>query len=228
MSAAAKGGPRYDLSLASEERRSIENAIWLCQVCAKLIDNDPAHYTVDLLRQWKRLSEEASRLAIETRGMAEHEPAINDVELIKFFAQCFDRPAFQDPFHQEGSMEAFDKAMEDTLTAINTGCLRSRDGGVLSRARGKSFLTNANWRQRMDAIADLLRAVRSRYDDAKTKGDIHVGPQRDGREFYCIHDPGVSDWMDSTRSQILQVFAEVCTEAHVHPPVFPRHHPRHW
>ena len=30
----------------------------------------------------------------------------------------------QDAFHQEGSMEAFDRAMEDTLTAINTGCLR--------------------------------------------------------------------------------------------------------
>ncbi len=34
-------------------------------------------------------------------------------------------------------MEAFDKAIEDTITAINTGCLRSRDGTILAQAKGK-------------------------------------------------------------------------------------------
>lgn len=134
VTAAAKGGPRYDNKLSKEERESIENGIWLCQVCAKLIDNDPLHYPVDHLRQWKRLSEEAARLAIETGQSGDPQTRMNDVDLIRFFAQCFDRPVFQDPFHQEGSMEAFDKAIEDTLTAINTGCLRSRDGGILSRS----------------------------------------------------------------------------------------------
>jgi len=47
-------------------------------------------------------------------------------------------------------MEAFDKAMEDTLPAINTGCLRARDGAILSRSWGKSFLSNTKWRQQMD------------------------------------------------------------------------------
>lgn len=227
ITAASKGGPRFDSLLSKNDRRSIENAIWLCQICAKLVDNDPLLYTRDLLLEWKRLSEEAARLAIEVRQTGGSQAKINDVDLIRFFAQCFDRPAFQDPFHQEGSMEAFDKAMEDTLTAINTGCLRARDGATLFQSWGKSFLSNTKWRKQMDVIADLLRAIRSRYEDGRLKGTIHVSQQPGDREFYCINDPEIADWMDSTRSQILGIFAEISEEAGIESRRFLRHH-RHW
>jgi hypothetical protein len=58
ISAASKGGPRFDPSSTSAERCSIENAIWLCQICAKLVDNDPMTYSVGVLRRWK-VTEEA-------------------------------------------------------------------------------------------------------------------------------------------------------------------------
>ena len=51
--AASPGGPCYDPSLSREERSGHKNGIWLCQTCAKLIDNDPARFTVDVLRKWK-------------------------------------------------------------------------------------------------------------------------------------------------------------------------------
>ena len=51
--AAASGGPRYDPKMTPEERKSVENGIWLCQVHAKVIDSDTAHYTVELLREWQ-------------------------------------------------------------------------------------------------------------------------------------------------------------------------------
>ena len=181
-----------------------------------------------MLREWKRLSEEAALLEIEDGRPTDKRPHIDDLNLIRFYAQCFDRPAFQDPFRQEGSMEAFDDAIADTLTALNTGSLRDRkDGAVLSQSWGKSFLTNAKWRQHMDVIADLLRAIRARYRDAKQTGVIHTNKHADGPESYCINDHTVSDWMDSTRSQILQLFSEVCEEAGVTAPIFPRFHPRH-
>lgn len=44
-----------------------------------------------------------------------------DKDLIKFFVECFDQLAFQDDIRQEGRMEDFDKATEDTLIALNTG-----------------------------------------------------------------------------------------------------------
>jgi len=61
ITAAAPGGPRYDPSLSAVERSSIENAIWLCQTCAKLIDNDSLRYTVSVLKDWK-VSAEAKAL----------------------------------------------------------------------------------------------------------------------------------------------------------------------
>jgi hypothetical protein len=60
ITAAAPGGPRYDPSLTPEERRHPDNAIWLCQNCAKLVDNDPARFTVDLLRKWKAEAEKGA------------------------------------------------------------------------------------------------------------------------------------------------------------------------
>ena len=58
----------------------------------------------------------------------------NDISLIKFFVQCFDRPAFQDNINQEGRMEDFDKAIEDTIIALNTGILRTRDGAIIKQS----------------------------------------------------------------------------------------------
>lgn len=65
ITAAAPGGPRYDPNLTSEQRRHPDNAIWLCQTSAKLIDNDPARYTASLLRTWKSQAEQE---ALESLG----------------------------------------------------------------------------------------------------------------------------------------------------------------
>jgi len=228
ITAASKGGPRYDSKMSTQERKSEANGIWLCQVCAKLIDNDPIRYDIDLLRRWRRLSEEAARLDIEAPASNEKAGHVTDTDLIRFYAQCFDRPAFQDHFHREGSMEAFDRAIEDTITAINTGCLRARDGGILTRSKGKAFLEQADWRQRMDLIVDLLRAIRSRYDDARKTGAIYVSDSSDGHSFYDIRDPAVADWIDQTRSQVLEIFGEICRDARLAVPVFPRQRSRYW
>jgi hypothetical protein len=44
ITAASEGGPRYDPSLTSKRRGHPDNGTWLCQNCAKLIDNDPERY----------------------------------------------------------------------------------------------------------------------------------------------------------------------------------------
>src|SRR5436309_1512680 len=65
ITAASPGGPRFDPVLASNERSAIENAIWLCQSCAKLIDADPVRYTVPVLTSWKEAAESAARRELE-------------------------------------------------------------------------------------------------------------------------------------------------------------------
>lgn len=226
IAAAAKGGARYESSMQPEERASIENCIWLCQTCAKLVDNDPASYTSDLLRRWRTLAEEAALIEIES--LPSSNITVPDVELIKFYCQCFDRPAFQDPFHQEGSMEAFDRAIEDTITALNTGCLRSRDGSILQVAKGKAYISRRDWRTKLDLVVDMLRAIRSRYEIAVKQGQIHLGSASGQQQFYCFHDPSVARWMDETRVQIIAILAGICGEAGIQPPRGPRPRQAGW
>jgi hypothetical protein len=54
----SKGGKRYDKSMSSKERKSVDNCIWLCKTHARLIDTDENKYTVEVLRQWKKDTEE--------------------------------------------------------------------------------------------------------------------------------------------------------------------------
>ena len=58
ITAASKGGPRYDENITSQERASAENGIWLCQSCSKLIDSDVNRYTIAKLKKWKEISEQ--------------------------------------------------------------------------------------------------------------------------------------------------------------------------
>ncbi len=72
ITAAAEGGPRYDHTLTSKERRSISNGIWLCQNCAKLIDNDEKIYSIELILEWKQVSEENCRRELEGKPLIEY------------------------------------------------------------------------------------------------------------------------------------------------------------
>jgi hypothetical protein len=53
ITAASEGGPRFDPSLTQEERSGATNGVWLCQTCAKLVDNDERRFSADELRHWK-------------------------------------------------------------------------------------------------------------------------------------------------------------------------------
>jgi hypothetical protein len=57
ITAASAGGPRFDAGLSPEQRASAANGIWLCQNCAKLVDNDAQRFTADLLQEWKAAAE---------------------------------------------------------------------------------------------------------------------------------------------------------------------------
>lgn len=57
---ASKNGPRYRVEQTSEQRKSIENGIWLCRICDKKVDGDEARYPAELLRAWKVMAEHAA------------------------------------------------------------------------------------------------------------------------------------------------------------------------
>lgn len=58
--AAASGGPRYDPKMTSEERRSPNNGIWMCQLHSKAVDAKDSVFTVELLQKWKAQAQKDS------------------------------------------------------------------------------------------------------------------------------------------------------------------------
>ena len=218
--AASPGGLRYDKNQTQEERKSIENGIWLCQTHGKLVDSDEKRYTVDILKKWKKLSEMAALLEIE---QSDSKYLINDIKIIETYMVLFDRPAFQHSFDQEGSMENFDKAIEDTIIALNTGTIRIRNGGIIHTTEGKSYIDNLDWRERLNVISDLLSALRERYSLAVKQKEISLSNNSDDNQWYCINSRELSEWFDSTRNEVLQIFSSICSEAGLKPAyLFPR------
>ncbi len=101
ISAASECGPRFDPTMTSEQRKEIENGIWLCQNCGKLVDNDEQRYTRELLLEWKRSSEEAAFNDVQNMPGSTKSDISNDVRLLQFYSQCLDRPAFRIPFREK-------------------------------------------------------------------------------------------------------------------------------
>jgi hypothetical protein len=64
ITAASPGGPRYDPDLLPEERSATSNGIWLCQTCAKLIDNDVIQFPVEVLTKWKAAAEAEAKARV--------------------------------------------------------------------------------------------------------------------------------------------------------------------
>lgn len=214
--AASQNGPRYDDLMTTDERTAIENGIWLCQSCSKIIDDDTAKYTSDLLMAWKESAENLALAELVSPANAQNQS--EDKEILLFFAQCFDRPAFQHPIEQEGHMDDLDRAIADTIIALNTGVLRTRDGDILRTAKGKTSISNPAWKKKLNTIVDMLVAIRQRLKIAKD--DNIYWARSDG--FYCFNDRGIAEWIDITRGEIIKIFSSICKEAGIAELHFPR------
>jgi hypothetical protein len=143
----------------------IDNAIPLCPNCHDEIHGSHAlgrttrGYTVNELKKHRQKAiDRATKQQEWAHGSTAWE---EDQELVLFYAQCLDRPAFRTRFHQELSFADFDHAMEDTLLALDTGHSRTRDGLVIERARGKVNVTKPEWREKLDGMARQIEEIRT-------------------------------------------------------------------
>lgn len=89
IAAASKGGKRYDPKQSSEQRSAIDNGIWLCQSCSKLIDSDERKYSVELLQTWKSKAEEFALLELEKNYTQEN---INTSDPLEVLSELLSKP----------------------------------------------------------------------------------------------------------------------------------------
>lgn len=73
IKAAAPGGPRYDVTQTKDERRHIDNGIWMCQTHSRLVDADDSAYSVGTLLEWKIQAEIRSNSLVNQKSFTEKE-----------------------------------------------------------------------------------------------------------------------------------------------------------
>jgi len=66
------GSSRYEPTMTTTSRSDISNAIWLCKICHKLVDDDELRYPAGLLFEWQReherkIAEEVGKAAASIR-----------------------------------------------------------------------------------------------------------------------------------------------------------------
>jgi len=54
---ASPGGPRAEIGQTAENTKSFENGIWLCDICAREVDDNRTDYPAHRLRHWKAEAE---------------------------------------------------------------------------------------------------------------------------------------------------------------------------
>jgi len=168
ITAAAMGGPRYDDRLTEKQRSSIANGIWLCATCAGLIDKDEIKYPVELLQTWKLKAELEAEIELVQHSL----PKTASARAVHFYAICFDRPAFTDRY--ERSYDDLEAAVRDTITAVNTGVLRTRDGLLLVSGPAKSTLMDKEMVSSVNELLKLLGALRDRLHAERATGGGHL------------------------------------------------------
>ncbi len=148
----------------------IDNAIPLCPTCHDEVHGSHAsgrvtrQYTPSELKLHRQMTIQQAQKA--AHWQPESAVAQQDQDLILFYAQCLDRPAFRTHFSNESSFSDFDRAMEDTLIAINTGYGRLKDGTAIEQAKGKVHLVRADWREKIDQITTIIEEVRGQFQRA--------------------------------------------------------------
>lgn len=127
----------------------------------------------------------------------------DDEQIIEDLIKCFDRPAFVTPFMMESNLPNFEKAIEDTIQAVNTGIYCLRDGTEITRIKPRFSISDRKSKEILGEIVNNLIVLKMKYHEFLTTGDIK---RCDCGRLDCgVHliSPKACFEMDKIRKQIL-------------------------
>ncbi len=110
--------------------------------------------------------------ATAAAGLSQH-----DLEMLREFYVCFDRPAFKINFEHEANLEDLMAALADTIAALSTGVKTLR--GVIPFGKpveGKAYFESSKIRDAFDEIVDILSGAQILYAHAKAAGYFYGQP----------------------------------------------------
>ena len=167
-----------------------------------------------LLRRFV-LGEEFPEAESDIRRFVDDFPDLSDSDALSLMAVVFDRPAFRTPFHQESSLPAFQRAIEDTIGALNTGIWRTREGTDIRRIPSVHHLKDRRAKklvlQVVQQIDQLRRIFIARLRDG---GIAHCGCGDRNCPIFMLR-PGVAHELDAARHRALATFRSVYPQFNV-------------
>ncbi|WP_128675471.1 hypothetical protein [Pseudomonas aeruginosa] len=123
ITAAAPGGPRYDPSLTSAQRKSASNGIWMCKVHARLIDVDDSKYSKEEITEWKRTAEQNANKLLGTPAYTENELEEASLKLlsraINTSGKALDFPISETIYGYEKGLKELDPRFNITIERRN-------------------------------------------------------------------------------------------------------------
>lgn len=167
----------------------------------------------NLLSQHPRVADTYFDLPVRKRICEIHErimtaPSdLDDTTALRIAYLFFDRPGFRLAFENEASIPDFDKAMKDTLLALNTGVLKTRDGVVIARGKPRSEFREPIIRNALDSAVRsieritiaLARAIEARvFTRYHSREDCWVFNARDPRALATAED------MNAMRNEVIR------------------------
>jgi hypothetical protein len=137
---------------------------------------------------------------------------VSDLEIIQLMTECFDRPAFTTAFRNESNIPAFEQAITDTIEVLNTGMHRLRDGTLIRKIPSRHQLSDANLRNELSLITQLVVRLRDTFNKLRSDKEIKQCPcGKSDCTTWILSDKACNE-MDSIRKEIFKEFKKI------HPP----------
>jgi hypothetical protein len=112
----------------------------------------------------------------------------SDKEIFEHLRMAFDRPAFKVPYQRELDIRDLSKAISDTILAVNTGMIRTRDGHVLAEdnSKSKGHIRDSQFRYIMDDIEMHLINIQTALREGDMRRNFIKGSYVDEEGNYII------------------------------------------
>ena len=145
----------------------------------------------------------------ELRRFVDDFPDLSDGDTLRMMAAVFERPVFRTPFVAESHLPAFQQAIEDTISALNTGVWRTRDGAEIRRIPSLHHVRDAHIRAGLTKVVRELDEVRRLFKRHLTDGGVqHCSCGDPDCPTFVVHPHAAHD-LDRARSLALGSFAKI-------------------
>ncbi len=128
---------------------------------------------------------------------------LSDQEALALLRLPFDRPAFRTPFHAETRLFDFQDAISNTISALNTGVWKTRDGVTIRRLPSIQHISAPKTREALQRIVRDLDRLRRLFRLRMEDGSIQHCDCNDPSCGMFKLGEGVAEELDAVRNQML-------------------------